>query len=97
MNENGNLYRVELTERCYVSLFSRVRPMPTFEDVEKQGNCATLPTGTKGWIVEKFGSKYFRPDKGQEGLELYTLDPEQPTLVTYKSVKGHYKVINETE
>lgn len=97
MSKNENLYRIETTERCYCSLSSLVRPMPSFDSVEKNGSFASIPAGTKGWIVEKFGSKYFRPDKNQEGLDLYTVDTDKPTLITYKSVEGHYRIISEDE
>ncbi|QEK13538.1 hypothetical protein FQB35_00405 [Crassaminicella thermophila] len=67
--------------------------MPSFESVEKNGNYASIPNGIKGWVVEKFGRKYFRPDENQEGIDLFTPANQPIVLIPYNKVKGHYKRI----
>ncbi|MFD3158311.1 hypothetical protein ACFIJ5_15915 [Haloimpatiens sp. FM7330] len=92
----NDLYRVEINEVCYVPatmLGGRAGTYPTLESIEKKGNYGSIPVGTKGWIVEKFGKKYFRPDEDQEGIDLFTPANQPIVLVPYKVVDGHYKKI----
>ncbi|AKA69509.1 hypothetical protein [Clostridium scatologenes] len=63
------LYRIEIIERCYYSpIYGTGTAMPSFESVKKNGNFGSIPKGITGWIVEKLGKKYFRPDENQEGI-----------------------------
>lgn len=96
--ERKNLYRIEITERCYHAFIGGVGvAMPSFESVEKNGNWGSIPTGTIGWVIEKFGEKYFRPDENQEGLDLFTPVNQPIVLIPYKTISGHYKKIDENE
>jgi len=92
-----NLYRIEITERCYYyPLMGGTgtavgTAMPSLESIEKNGNWGTIPVGIKGWVVEKFGRKYFRPDENQEGLDLFMPVNEPVVLIPYRKIEGHYK------
>jgi len=89
-----NLYRIELTERCYCTLIgATANAMPSFESVEKNGNYGSIPNGIKGCVVEKFGRKYFRPDENQEGIDLFTPADQPIILIPYNKISGHYKKI----
>lgn len=93
-----NLYRVEITELCYVSAFllgGKGGAMPSFDSVEKKGNYGAIPIGFKGWVVEKYGKKYFRPDENQEGIDLFTPANQPIVLIPYKVVEGKYKRIDD--
>ena len=92
--ETKNLYRIEITERCYYILIGATsNAMPSFESVEKNGNYCSIPNGIKGWVVEKFGRKYFRPDENQEGIDLFTPADQPIVLIPYNKISGHYKKI----
>lgn len=96
--EKKNLYRIEITDRCYYAALSRFGiPMPTFESVEKNGNWGSIPPGTRGWVIEKYGRKYFRPDENQEGIDLFTPANQPIVLIPYDKISGHYKKISENE
>jgi len=89
-----NLYRIEITERCYCTLIGATcNAMPSFESVEKNGNFGSIPNGIIGWVVEKFGKKYFRPDENQEGIDLFTPANQPIVLIPYNKISGHYKEI----
>ncbi|MBW9149064.1 hypothetical protein K2F40_08840 [Clostridium sp. CM028] len=92
--ETKNLYRIEITERCYCTLIGATgNAMPSFESVEKNGNYGSIPIGVKGWVVEKFGMKYFRPDENQGGIDLFTPSNQPIVLIPYYKISGHYKRI----
>lgn len=93
-----NLYRVEITGICYASFMRGMGgPMPSIDQAEKSGNYGQIPVGTRGWVIEKFGKKYFRPDEDQEGIELFT-DANQPIiLVPYNKIEGCYRKIPDNE
>lgn len=95
--ERKNLYRVETTDICYYApIINRLSvPMPSFESVKKNGNWGLIPSGTKGWIMEKYGRKYFRPDEEQEGIDLFTPANQPIVLIPYNKICGHYKKICE--
>jgi hypothetical protein len=96
--ERKNLYRIELTEVCYYPPIIRFSvPMPSFESVKKNGNWGSIPSGTKGWVIEKYGKKYFRPDENQEGIDLFTPADQPIVLIPYGKISGHYKKISEKE
>jgi hypothetical protein len=89
-----NLYRIEITERCYCTLIGATcNAMPSFESVEKNGNFGSIRNGIIGWVVEKFGRKYFRPDENQEGIDLFTPANQPIVLIPYNKISGHYKRI----
>ncbi|MEJ8554817.1 hypothetical protein [Tepidibacter sp. Z1-5] len=93
--EKKKLYRVEIIKRCYpnIILNGYNTPMPSLDTISEKGNIFQIPPGIKGWVIEKFGKKYFRPDEDQEGIELFTI-PHQPiALIDYKYIKGNYKII----
>ncbi|MFC3882360.1 hypothetical protein ACFOU2_01975 [Bacillus songklensis] len=93
--QQEQLYRVEITEPCNVLGITGTTAgyLPSPESFKK-GHFGTLPIGTKGWIVKKFGQKYFSPDKDQEGLDLFTLAEQPFVLIPYEKVEGHYKIIS---
>ncbi|MGH4124367.1 MAG: hypothetical protein ACREV6_15690 [Clostridium sp.] len=92
--ETKNLYRIEITERCYCTLVGATgNAMPTFESIEKNGNYGSIPNGIEGWVVQKFGRKYFRPDENQEGIDLFTPADQPIVLIPYNKISGHYKKI----
>jgi len=62
--------------------------MPSFESVEKNGNCDSIRSEIKGWVVEKFfGGQYFRPDENQEGIDLFTPANQPIVLIPYNKIK----------
>lgn len=92
--ETKKLYRIEITERCYYSpIYGTGTAMPSFESIEKNGNFGSIPKGITGWIVEKLGKKYFRPDENQEGIELFTPANQPIVLIPYNKIDGNYKKI----
>lgn len=95
--ETKKLYRIEITKRCYCyPVLGMCNVMPSFESVEKNGNYGSIPIGIKGWVVEKFSKKYFRPDEDQEGLDLFTPANQPIVLIPYNKIEGHYKILLST-
>ncbi|MEQ8156767.1 MAG: hypothetical protein ABRQ25_18135 [Clostridiaceae bacterium] len=90
--EKKNLYRIEITERCYIYPLGG-NAMPSFESVEKNGNFASIPVGMKGWVIERWGKKYFRPDENQEGIDLFSPANQPIVLIPYDKIQGRYKKI----
>jgi len=93
--ETKKLYRIEITERCYYypPMCGTGTAMPSFESVNKNGNWGSIPNGIKGWVIEKFRKKYFRPDENQEGIDLFTPANQPIVLIPYDKIEGHYKKI----
>ncbi|PAB56220.1 hypothetical protein CCE28_21095 [Anaeromicrobium sediminis] len=71
--------------------------MPSLESVEKNGNFGSIPIRTKGWVIKKFGKKYFRADENQDGIDLFTPANQPIALIPYRAIEGHYKKICDNE
>lgn len=98
-SSENKLCRVKITERCYCPVLASgvAVAMPTIDSVKKNGNVGTIPPGTKGYIVKKFGGKYFRPDEDQDGIDLFTPANQPIVLIPYRIINGKYEVIPENE
>ncbi|MCP8617815.1 hypothetical protein [Salirhabdus salicampi] len=93
------LYRIRTTKRTkvlnvffmimygYFSIHRRdYRNIPG----KKLKHFGWMPKGTEGWVVEKWGKKYFSPDIDQEGLDQYTPVNQPHILISIRKLKGQY-------
>jgi hypothetical protein len=92
-----NLYRIEITEPCDVTgilsnLFGGFYPFIE-NDMNVKKNWGSIPAGVQGWIVKKWGRKYFSPDENQPGIELFTPTDQPYVLIPYEKIKNSYKKI----
>ena len=93
------LFRVEIIKICPLPTFKNVLfnrsyygiiPSP---DLSKMGSFGCIPIGIKGWILKKWGKEYFAPDRGQQGLDLFTNSEENGiSLIPHSKVKTFYKI-----
>jgi hypothetical protein len=56
-------------------------------------NWGTIPAGTKGWVVKKWGKKYFSADENQPEIKLFTPTDQPYVLIPYSKIKDAYKKI----
>ncbi len=91
--EEKKLYRVEIIKSCpVINAISGKSYLPSSDSV-KEGSFGFIPVGTKGWVIEKFGKKYFTPDEDQEGLDLFTPADQPNILIPYRKIEDSYKII----
>ncbi|MDF2880488.1 MAG: hypothetical protein K0R54_1045 [Clostridiaceae bacterium] len=92
------LYEVEITGKCNVkgtNYFLKILGAIFITDgtaVLCPPN-TDIPIGTTGWIIKQWGGKYFLPKsnlKSQNPL----LDEQSSTLIPYKNIKDHYKILS---
>lgn len=92
------LYKVEITDKCDVkglNYFLKIL-MAVFITDGTAVICPPnmdIPIGTTGWIINKWGGKYFLP---QNSLKTNNplLDEQSSILIPYKNIKNHYKILS---
>lgn len=97
MLKTENLYRIEIIKPCNVSgilssLFGGFYPFAEEDEYIKK-NWGTIPAGTKGWVVKKWGNKYFSADENQPEIKLFTPTDQPYVLIPYSKIKDAYKKI----
>lgn len=90
------LFRVEIIKKCYVInlaqyMFSKGY-LPSFESFE-DGSFGFIPAGIKGWVIKKYNKKYFLPDGGQSGLDLFISTDQNNVLISFDKIENAYKLI----
>jgi hypothetical protein len=88
------LFRIEIIKKCPVmSPVGFERDYRPSSEALRIGTLGCIPVGIKGWIIEKWGKKYFSPDENQLGLDLFTPVDQPYVLISYNKVNGFYKEI----
>ncbi|PJI10268.1 hypothetical protein CUB90_02045 [Clostridium sp. CT7] len=66
--------------------------LPSFQSFEN-GSFGFIPSGTKGWVIKKYNRKYFLPDGGQNGLDLFVPADQNNVLIPFAKIEDAYKLI----
>ena len=92
------LYEVEITEKCTVKAINSLLKLLgaaflTGGTVVLSPASSNISVGTKGWVVNQLGGKYFAP-QNKSALQKAIGDETSNILIPYKNIRGHYEILS---